>query len=76
MEYLPLPNTANYCPESEDELRGIVRELLGVLDYLHSRNICHRDIKPENILMDKKAKKIKVIDFGISKKTFLRGQRR
>jgi calcium-dependent protein kinase len=43
---------------------------------LHQQNICHRDIKPENILYDQKNDKVKIIDFGISKKTFLRGTRR
>ena len=38
--------------------------------------MCHRDVKPENILYDPMMKKIKIIDFGISKKTFQRGQRR
>jgi serine/threonine protein kinase len=38
--------------------------------------MCHRDIKPENILYNEHEKKIKIIDFGISKKTFLRGVRR
>ena len=46
------------------------------MTYLNNRNICHRDIKPDNILYDRTEKKIKLIDFGISKKTFLRGQRR
>lgn len=49
---------------------------MDALSYLHSRNICHRDIKPENILYDEENNKIKIIDFGISKKTFRRGQRR
>lgn len=50
--------------------------LLESVEYVHNQNICHRDIKPENILYDKETKQIKLIDFGISKKTFLRGARR
>lgn len=53
-----------------------MREILTAIKYIHDRNFCHRDIKPENILYDPKTKKIKLIDFGISKKTFQRGSRR
>lgn len=49
-----------------------MKQLLNVLFYLHTRNICHRDIKPDNILYDRLNKKIKIIDFGISKKFFVR----
>ncbi len=38
------------------------------IKHLHDRNIVHLDLKPENILMkDKTTKKIKLIDFGISR---------
>ena len=50
--------------------------MVTAIGYIHNQNICHRDIKPENILYDPKEKKIKIIDFGISKKTFQRGNRR
>ena len=76
MEYLPFPSLADIKIESEEELKRIMRELLSALGYLHSRNICHRDVKPENVLYDKENQKIKLIDFGISKKTFQRGVRR
>ena len=35
---------------------------------MHEKNICHRDFKPENVLYDSENKKIKIIDFGTSKK--------
>lgn len=44
----------------------IMRQLLEVLTYIHSKGIVHRDIKPENILLDKLTGDIKLIDFGIA----------
>lgn len=57
-------------------MRFIVKELLAGISYFHNKNICHRDIKPENILYGQEEKSIKIIDFGISKKTYQRGARR
>lgn len=61
---------------SSEQIRSIARQLMDTLAYIHSRNICHRDIKPENILYDEINNSIKIIDFGISKKTIQRGARR
>ncbi len=76
MEYHPYPSLSEHQIESEEELRIIIRELFSAISCLHNKNICHRDIKPENILYNKKEKHIKLIDFGVSKKTYLRGVRR
>ncbi|EFA83217.1 putative protein serine/threonine kinase [Heterostelium album PN500] len=40
------------------------QQIIGGLDYCHSRNICHRDLKPENLLLSGD-KKIKICDFGM-----------
>lgn len=55
---------------SEVDLKAIAKELLGILDYLHSRQpaVVHRDIKPSNILLGDRSGhslgQIYLIDFG------------
>ena len=55
-----------------DEPRAmeVMRQLLGVLDFMHGRGVIHRDVKPENILLasrDPEDWTIKVSDFGLVK---------
>ena len=54
---------------NEIDARGLIKNLLEVLAYLHGKGIVHRDIKPENILMVFKDENttIKVTDFGLAK---------
>lgn len=40
--------------------------LLTGLHHIHSNNVVHRDLKAENCLIDAQ-KKLKIIDFGLSK---------
>lgn len=51
----------------EAEAVALTRQLLDVLDYLHSNRVVHRDIKPSNI---KRAPdgRLYLVDFGISKR--------
>jgi serine/threonine protein kinase len=55
---------------SEEDLKVIATELLGILDYLHTRQppVIHRDIKPANILLGDRSGnspgKIYLVDFG------------
>ena len=44
----------------------IIEQLIKIVKYLNSLNICHRDLKPENIMVDTKSLKIKLLDFGLS----------
>jgi hypothetical protein len=55
---------------SEEDIKAIAKELLGILDYLHNRQppVVHRDIKPSNILLGElrgnSLGQVYLIDFG------------
>lgn len=49
------------------KIKGIMKELIKGVDYLHSNRIIHRDLKPENILLSKEGDQIKIADFGLSR---------
>lgn len=46
MDYEALPNLLSIPDLSETEIKKIMFQLLGTLEYIHSSGICHRDIKP------------------------------
>jgi 5'-AMP-activated protein kinase, catalytic alpha subunit len=51
---------------SARRLRGsIFHQLIGAVDYCHSRGVYHRHLKPENLLLDEN-ETLKVSDFGLS----------
>lgn len=49
----------------EDMARKYFQQLIGAVDYCHSRGVYHRDLKPENLLLDENGD-LKVSDFGLS----------
>lgn len=54
--------------EINDKFRiRFAHDMIKGIAFIHSKNICHRDIKLENIFI--KDEKIKIGDFGCSKKT-------
>jgi serine/threonine protein kinase len=72
--YIPARSLQNWLDAgrtfSEEELISIAKQLLGILDYLHSRQppVIHRDIKPSNILLGDRSGnspgQVYLVDFG------------
>lgn len=71
MDYIESPDLSNFINQlTEEQIKNISYQLVDALAYIHAHNICHRDIKPENILYDATTGIIKLVDFGVGKKTF------
>lgn len=48
------------------EVRALLMQIAGALDYAHARGVIHRDLKPANILFDEQGNAY-LSDFGIAK---------
>ncbi|KNE62493.1 CAMK/CAMKL protein kinase [Allomyces macrogynus ATCC 38327] len=55
---------AVHGPMPEDQARVVFRQVVDVIEYLHSKCIAHRDINDQNILFDPLTLRIKLIDLG------------
>ncbi|MFM9266025.1 bifunctional serine/threonine-protein kinase/ABC transporter substrate-binding protein [Tychonema sp. BBK16] len=48
----------------EADVIGLLREIIGILIFIHTANVIHRDITPSNLIRRTKNRKIALIDFG------------
>ncbi|MEM6593352.1 MAG: serine/threonine-protein kinase [Pseudomonadota bacterium] len=48
------------------QIKGILKDILGAVGYIHSQDILHRDISPDNILLDSDLRPV-LIDFGAAR---------
>ncbi|MEA5514025.1 serine/threonine-protein kinase [Nodularia sp. UHCC 0506] len=49
---------------SEEEVVNILKQILSVLSYIHSRDVVHRDISPDNLIWRRSDHQPMLIDFG------------
>ncbi len=52
---------------SELEVIAMLRDVLNILDFVHSEGVIHRDLKPDNIIRRSKDNRLVLIDFGAVK---------
>ncbi|MCT7951867.1 serine/threonine protein kinase [Ancylothrix sp. C2] len=52
---------------NEIKIRKLLKDLLPVLQFVHSNQLIHRDIKPENIIRRRQDKQLVLVDFGAAK---------
>ncbi len=67
-----LEDLFNYCGRkfSMKTVLMLADQLIGRIEYLHSKNFIHRDVKPDNFLigLGKKGNVLHLIDFGLAKR--------
>jgi serine/threonine-protein kinase len=70
MEFVEGQTLAHYLAHkvrfTDDDIVGLMSQLLDALHHAHEAGVVHRDIKPANIMLAKNAR-LKVADFGIAR---------
>ncbi|HEY1052114.1 MAG TPA: serine/threonine-protein kinase, partial [Prosthecobacter sp.] len=51
-----------------EEIETWLRDACAALDYAHGEGRVHRDLKPQNLMVETATKRLKIMDFGISRR--------
>ncbi len=54
-------------PLSERQIQDLLKDILPVLEFIHSHHVIHRNIKPANIIRQRVDGQLILVDFGASK---------
>jgi serine/threonine protein kinase len=54
-------------PWTEAQVKGFLREIIPVLQYIHRNGVIHRDIKPPNLIRCQDTERLVLLDFGAVK---------
>lgn len=52
---------------TENQVMQLLKEVLSILEFVHSQGVIHRDIKPDNLIRRHSDNKLVLIDFGAVK---------
>ena len=52
---------------AEEQVTQLLKEVLSILEFVHSQGVIHRDIKPDNLIRRHSDNKLVLIDFGAVK---------
>ncbi len=70
MEFVEGHTLAHYLGNklrfTDEDIPGVISQVLDALEHAHEQGVWHRDIKPANIIMARNGK-LKVADFGIAR---------
>jgi serine/threonine protein kinase len=70
MEYVEGRSLAHYMANkvrfTDEDIPGVMVQVLDALEHAHDQGVWHRDIKPANIIMARNGK-LKIADFGIAR---------
>ncbi len=70
MEYVEGQSLARYLAGglrfTDEDIPGLMSQLLEALDHAHAQSVWHRDIKPANVILSRGGR-LKIADFGIAR---------